>query len=39
MTIELSREAKQFVKQQLATGNYADESEVVLHALTLWQQH
>ena len=38
MTIELSREAEQFVKQLLASGDYADESAVVAEALTRWQQ-
>ena len=38
MTIELSREAEQFVKQLLASGDYADESAVVAEALARWQQ-
>ena len=39
MTIELPEEVQAFVKSQLATGHYADESEVVIHALTAWQQY
>ena len=38
MSIELPQEAEQFVKQQLATGQYADESAVVAEALARWQQ-
>ena len=38
MTIELPEKAQAFVKAQLATGNYADESAVVAHALEMWQQ-
>ena len=38
MAIELPQEAEQFVKQQLATGQYADESAVVAKALARWQQ-
>ena len=39
MTIELPEEVQAFVKSQLATGHYADESEVVVYALTAWQQY
>ena len=39
MTVELSKEAQAFVQAQLATGDYADESEVVAHALALWQRY
>ena len=39
MTIELPTEAQQFIKQQLDSGHYADESEVVAHALTFWQDY
>jgi len=38
MTIELPNEAQAFVKQQMATGHYADESEVLAQALALWQR-
>lgn len=38
MTIQLPEEAKQFVKQQMATGHYADESEVLTQALALLQR-
>ena len=37
MTIELPEKARAFVKAQLATGDYADESEVVARALEVWQ--
>ena len=39
MTIDLPTEAQQFVKKQLATGHYADESEVLAHALSFWEQY
>ena len=39
MTVELSKEAQAFVQAQLATGDYADESEVVARALALWQRY
>ena len=38
MTVDLPREAEQFVKQLLATGDYADERAVVAEALARWQQ-
>ena len=39
MTVELSKEAQAFVQAQLATGDYADENEVVARALALWQRY
>ena len=39
MTIELPTKVQQFIKQQLDSGHYADESEVVAHALTFWQDY
>ena len=39
MTINLPDEARAFVESQLATGRYADESEVVLQALTMWEDY
>ena len=38
MTIQLPTEAQAFIKQQMATGHYADESEVLTQALALWQR-
>ena len=38
MTIDLTREQEQFIKQQLATGRFANESEVLQEALMLWQK-
>ena len=39
MTIELTPEQQRFVEQQLGTGDYSDESEVISHALNLWQRY
>ena len=39
MTIELPKEVQAFVESQLATGRYADENEVIVRALTVWQQY
>lgn len=39
MTIEIPREAEKFIKQQLATGHFANEAEVVAQALSLWQNY
>jgi putative addiction module CopG family antidote len=39
MTIQLPQEAQQFIKQQMATGHFATEGEVVTHALHLWQKY
>ncbi len=39
MTIELTPEQRRFVDEQLETGEYSDESEVLAHALNLWQRY
>ena len=39
MTIELPDEAQAFVESQLATGHYADEREVVIQALAMWEDY
>jgi putative addiction module CopG family antidote len=39
MTIQLPREAEQLIKQQMATGHFANEGEVVTQALHLWQKY
>ena len=38
MTISLSREQEQLIKQQLATGQFASEGEVLNEALSLLQR-
>lgn len=38
MTIELTPEQKQYVEQQIATGRYTSESELVQHALEVLQR-
>ena len=39
MTVDLSTEAQAFVKQQMATGHYVNESEVLTQALALLQRY
>ena len=38
MTIRLTREQEQLIEQRLATGRYANRSEVISEALVLLQQ-
>ena len=38
MTIEFSDEQERFIKQQLATGQFSSEAEVVKQAVSLWQK-
>jgi putative addiction module CopG family antidote len=38
MTIRLTHEQEQFIKQKLATGRFANESEVLQEALSQWQK-
>ena len=39
MTINLTPEQRRFIEERLETGDYSDESEVVGHALNLWQRY
>lgn len=39
MIVHLSKESSDFVQTQLATGIYSDATEVVHHALHLWQEY
>lgn len=38
MTIELTREQERLIEQQLATGNFTDEGDVIGEALALLQR-
>ena len=38
MTIDLPEQTQAFIKAQLETGRFADESAVLAHALEVWQQ-
>lgn len=38
MTIEFTEEQTRFIRHQLATGRFANEAEVIKHALSLWQK-
>jgi putative addiction module CopG family antidote len=39
ITLELTREQEEFIKQSLASGRYRSEAEVVGEALALLQKH
>ncbi|UCH24391.1 MAG: type II toxin-antitoxin system ParD family antitoxin [Trueperaceae bacterium] len=38
MTIELTQEQEEFVQQQLASGRFASEAEVINEIFSLWQE-
>ena len=38
MTIEFTEEQIPFIRQQLATGRFASEAEVIKYAVSLWQK-
>ena len=38
MTVDFTKEQEQFIREQLASGQFASEADVIKEAVSLWQK-